>query len=389
MMYLYFLNFKSLTNAKRGIEDMMILLAENIKKYRKSMNLTQEQLAERLSVSVSTISKWEKGTSFPDIIMLAKLADFFGISVDTLISYELKHRDADKYADSINSLTRNRKFEEAIELSETALLKFPNNFRIYIESSNLYKTLYITSHKNQSGEKALELLHKSLDLIYQNNDEHIGTVSIHRDIASIYSLMGYHKKAINEYKMCNYCGINDVYIAQMLSEHIENAEESLLYITNAMIKSVTERNMIVIAAANIFTEKRKYNEAIEILQWECTNIRGLLYDNETTYYDRIFAITLSLLTLILAFSNSYEQMSSYIKQAYEHARKFDKHPNYNLSEMKYAYTDSSFFKTAFDSFGSTTIDVIDHLLNNQRPVDAKSANAYNSLLKLWNDMLSE
>ncbi len=42
---------------------MNILISENIKRLRKSKNITQEQLAEAVGVSVTAVSKWERGVS--------------------------------------------------------------------------------------------------------------------------------------------------------------------------------------------------------------------------------------------------------------------------------------------------------------------------------------
>lgn len=52
-------------------------LSTNIKELRKSHNLTQEQLAEAMNVTVGTVSKWESASSSPDIEMIVELADFF------------------------------------------------------------------------------------------------------------------------------------------------------------------------------------------------------------------------------------------------------------------------------------------------------------------------
>ncbi len=42
---------------------MQVLLAENIRKYRREKKLTQEQLAEVMGVTVGAVSKWESGVS--------------------------------------------------------------------------------------------------------------------------------------------------------------------------------------------------------------------------------------------------------------------------------------------------------------------------------------
>lgn len=57
-----------------------------IKELREKNHLTQAQLAERLSVSDKTISKWETAKGYPDISLLEPIAKIFGISITELIS---------------------------------------------------------------------------------------------------------------------------------------------------------------------------------------------------------------------------------------------------------------------------------------------------------------
>lgn len=60
-------------------------LNENIKFYRKAMQLTQEQLANLLNGKKSLVSNYENGYSTPDIYTLIKLADIFQVSLDELV----------------------------------------------------------------------------------------------------------------------------------------------------------------------------------------------------------------------------------------------------------------------------------------------------------------
>ena len=62
------------------------IVGERISEYRKNNKMTQQQLAERLSVTNKAISKWETGVGLPDIALLPALASALGMSVDELIS---------------------------------------------------------------------------------------------------------------------------------------------------------------------------------------------------------------------------------------------------------------------------------------------------------------
>lgn len=65
-------------------------LGKRIVSHRKQMGLTQDQLAERLGVTAQAVSKWENDQSCPDITMLPKLAEIFGITTDELLGMETK-----------------------------------------------------------------------------------------------------------------------------------------------------------------------------------------------------------------------------------------------------------------------------------------------------------
>ncbi len=56
-----------------------------IRDLRKDKGLTQTQLAEKISTTQDTISLWELGKSYPDIINLIKLAKFFSVSTDYML----------------------------------------------------------------------------------------------------------------------------------------------------------------------------------------------------------------------------------------------------------------------------------------------------------------
>lgn len=53
---------------------------------RKRRGLTQAELGEKLGVSAKTVSKWETGRSYPDILLLPRLAAVFGVTVDALFA---------------------------------------------------------------------------------------------------------------------------------------------------------------------------------------------------------------------------------------------------------------------------------------------------------------
>lgn len=65
-------------------------ISAQIKKYRTGMNLSQEELAEKLYVSRQTISNWETGKNYPDIHSLLLLSTLFQVSLDELIKGDIE-----------------------------------------------------------------------------------------------------------------------------------------------------------------------------------------------------------------------------------------------------------------------------------------------------------
>lgn len=61
------------------------MLSENIKTLRKKSGYSQETLAQELNVVRQTVSKWEKGYSVPDAIMLERMAELFEVSASELL----------------------------------------------------------------------------------------------------------------------------------------------------------------------------------------------------------------------------------------------------------------------------------------------------------------
>lgn len=66
-----------------------ILFADRIKQLRKKQNLTQQELADLLCVSRSTISKWETKSAYPDILTLIEISSYFSVTLDYLLKEDM------------------------------------------------------------------------------------------------------------------------------------------------------------------------------------------------------------------------------------------------------------------------------------------------------------
>ena len=65
---------------------MNILFADTLKRLRTEKGLSQIQLGKQMSVSNSTIARWENGSRLPDFAMLSRLAEVLGVDVNVLLN---------------------------------------------------------------------------------------------------------------------------------------------------------------------------------------------------------------------------------------------------------------------------------------------------------------
>lgn len=111
---------------------MKLKIGKNIKRLRKMLGITQENIAELLNVSCSAVSKWESCDTYPDITMILPLAHFFKVSVDELMGYDAACIEAEikKIISEYRQLQASGKFCEATVLISNARKQYPNDYKI-------------------------------------------------------------------------------------------------------------------------------------------------------------------------------------------------------------------------------------------------------------------
>ena len=72
------------------------MFSDNLKRIRKERGFTQESLAIKLNVVRQTVSKWEKGLSVPDAVMLQRLAEVLEVSVSQLLGAEIPEGESER-----------------------------------------------------------------------------------------------------------------------------------------------------------------------------------------------------------------------------------------------------------------------------------------------------
>ena len=87
------------------MEELSTIIATNLVFLRKKSGLTQLEFGEKFNYTDKTVSRWESGTSMPSVDVLKEIADFYGISVD----YILTEHHSSKEFNSVIAKTANPK----------------------------------------------------------------------------------------------------------------------------------------------------------------------------------------------------------------------------------------------------------------------------------------
>ena len=135
---------------------MTICFGENLKKLRKSKDLTQEELADFLGMSFQAISKWERQETYPDITMLPRIASFFGVTVDSLLGTDMieKENKIKGYCEDYSRLWNQGKVNKARDMLKKAVSEFPGNYDLLAKYFNAllhaeYNDDYLISIKSE------------------------------------------------------------------------------------------------------------------------------------------------------------------------------------------------------------------------------------------------
>ncbi|MDR3311155.1 MAG: helix-turn-helix transcriptional regulator [Oscillospiraceae bacterium] len=132
-------------------------ISGNIRRLRLGRDVTQEKLAAALGVSFQTVSKWERGETYPDITLLPALAAYFGVTTDALLCVDdavkqakIKAFDRENYRlDYTDAAEHN---ERVIAMSRELYAEFPTDARV------MWRRLYTMQREDDpDGDEIVRL----------------------------------------------------------------------------------------------------------------------------------------------------------------------------------------------------------------------------------------
>ena len=194
-------------------------IGAKIRSLRKEKRVTQEELAEYLHISSQAISKWETGSSCPDIDFLPKLAIFFGTSLDNLLDFNQSQINAAVEALVAESGRGGNDPAASEAFLRKALEKYPNN--------DLLLTCILEDMQEQNADRSrsAEIIEIGERILSCSNDDEL-KIDVLRILAETYHGMG--EQAMAEFYLARIPGLHFLYyeIAAAIKsgeERIENA----------------------------------------------------------------------------------------------------------------------------------------------------------------------
>lgn len=134
-------------------------IGSKIKQLRKAKDLTQEQLAEYLNVSISAVSQWESGKTLPDISLILPLANFFDVTTDTLFGRceQAKEEIIAEYDQKSSEYGNRGDVRAKLALWREAAEQYPGDFHVLsMLAHSLYSTVRAPGDQDAKGENARE-----------------------------------------------------------------------------------------------------------------------------------------------------------------------------------------------------------------------------------------
>ena len=342
---------------------MELHLAGNVRALRKGRGLTQEQLAEALGVTPGAVHKWETGLSVPELRLIVEMADFFEVSVDTLLGYDIRDNSLAAMGERVNACLRSGD-PAALAEAEQALRRYPNSFEVVHGCAQVYHVFGSEGHNRDFLRRALALYEKALLLLPQHTGAGVSEQTICGSIGWIHILMGEPEKGLDVLKKHNAGGSFSVDIGTALAMQLHRPEEAAPYLSDALLKTAVDLWEAVLGFAFVYGGRGDFAAEEEITAWGVETLRGLRKPGPAGFPDKAASMLLLLRAHAALHGGKPEAARSFVREAAALARRFDAEPDYGVTGFRFAGERKDW--SVHDGLGGTAGDSVAYLLEQLR-----------------------
>lgn len=265
---------------------MTIKIGEKIKQLRKQADVNQDKFAEYLGVTAQAVSKWEVGDCYPDIELLPSIANFFNISIDELMCFDImkKQEKIDRIIEQSGS-ERSRKWFDGsnIELLRNAIQEFPNNYELLFclaKALCFIREPYVFPGEEEKRRNLQESISISKRILSNCLDDNLRFRTI-QVLARAYKEIGKEEKAIEAAsKLPLARNSRDMVLPDILEDEAKQ---------NQLVKNIWFlSDMFEYAIENLANTRYKDDPEIRITLFEkVVSFEEILHENKDYIYENL------------------------------------------------------------------------------------------------------
>lgn len=313
---------------------MNLCLSQNIRRFRKERCLTQEQLADAMGVTLGAVYKWESGQSTPELKLLVELADYFDVSMDALIGYQMKNCSVESLLQDLNYCRESRNYDTAEQTIRKALQKYPNHFKITYACALLLTQMAEDRHCTADYEAALIQLEQACKLINQSTDDSVSVLSIRNIMAQIHFQLGHTDVCLEMLKKYNSYGINNAQIGCILADSYHRTEEATAYLQLAFSQIIRNLDHVITGFTTVLFQKKEYSNIISSIEWLRTILRGGESKDDITWFQKYDCVLLAIEAEIFCMMENNQRAKEKLVEATIQAQSFDAASSCNIHMPK-------------------------------------------------------
>ena len=323
----------------------MLKLGENLKKFRLQRELTQEQLADILGVSAQAVSRWENGTTYPDITLLPVIASYFEITLDELMGMD-SFKSEEQLKELLGQLEANGSkglIYENILLLRDAVRTHPANYELQFRLVNQLAFCEYKDGRGLSEEEKISFNREAAEIgnrILSHCTDCAIINQTTQQLCYIYSSLGEKEKAIEYAKKLPNIGCTDTVVLGDLYE----GEQQRTHLKRAIkwYTSIFWCALINLADLGCRNETMSDAERIEIMKKALAILELVFDDGDYLNYSGTVSITHRHIADLAMSEGDYELALSSLEKAAQFAVMSDtlpenaRHTSLLLNNLEYS-----------------------------------------------------
>jgi transcriptional regulator with XRE-family HTH domain len=194
-----------------------ITICGNLKELRRKKNITQEELADFLTVSIAAVSKWERGECYPDMDLLPQIAMYYNVSVDDLLGVgkiRVEQKVA-QYYQKADDYEKKGEIDAYRAVWAEAYKEFPNHYNVM--------RFYMWTLPDERADEIIKIAER----LYNESDIPSHRYEVIRTLCNLYARLGNEEKAIEYAQKAPMMEdsrenlFSQIYTGEKLVEHIQ------------------------------------------------------------------------------------------------------------------------------------------------------------------------